>query len=379
VTQEIFIYGEVGKQVTLDTVLAKITPKATEYIVYIHSPGGDVFEGFAIYNALKNTGKEIEVRIVGQCASIATSIASAASPGRLFMNEKGSFMIHNPSFMSISGESKDLRNAAELLDQIKSQFLKEWSSRTGLSSEQLSKMYDAETFLTPTQAKEMGFVDEVKEELKAVAKADFKKYQYMKDKNKIVAWANDFLAKVMGLSSEDLPKAEVTETLADGTVIKVQTEDGDWTGKQVTLEDGSPVPPGTYELSGGATFTVDESGLVTEKKDAEAEQKEEESPENDMKLKEENEALKAKIVELESALEARTTTEAKLQAKASELENKLNVQVKALSDELKKFKETTVGDQTPPAKAVNAPLANQPVTNDPLQKLFGQYIIDPRK
>jgi len=176
VTQEIFIYGEVGKQVTLDTVLAKITPKATEYIVYIHSPGGDVFEGFAIYNALKNTGKEIEVRIVGQCASIATSIASAASPGRLFMNEKGSFMIHNPSFMQISGESKDLRNAAELLDQIKSQFLKEWSSRTGLSSEQLSKMYDAETFLTPMQAKEMGFVDEVKEELKAVAKADFKKY-----------------------------------------------------------------------------------------------------------------------------------------------------------------------------------------------------------
>jgi ATP-dependent Clp endopeptidase proteolytic subunit ClpP len=378
VTQEIFIYGEVGKQVTLDTVLAKITPKATEYIVYIHSPGGDVFEGFAIYNALKNTGKEIEVRIVGQCASIATSIASAASPGRLFMNEKGSFMIHNPSFMSISGESKDLRNAAELLDQIKSQFLKEWSSRTGLSSEQLSKMYDAETFLTPTQAKEMGFVDEVKEELKAVAKADFKKYQYMKDKNKIVAWANDFLAKVMGLNGEEQPIAEVIDTLADGTTkIKVQTEDGDWTGKKVTLEDGSPVEPGTYELAGGRTLTVGEGSTVTEVKEAEA--KEEESPENDMKLKEENEALKAKIVELESALEARTTTEAKLQAKASDLENKLNVQVKALSDELKKFKETTVGDQTPPAKAVNAPLANQPVTNDPLQKLFGQYIIDPRK
>jgi hypothetical protein len=221
-------------------------------------------------------------------------------------------------------------------------------------------------------------VDEVKEELKAVAKADFKKYQYMKDKNKIVAWANDFLAKVMGLNGEEQPIAEVIDTLADGTTkIKVQTEDGDWTGKKVTLEDGSPVEPGTYELAGGRTLTVGEGSTVTEVKEAEA--KEEESPENDMKLKEENEALKAKIVELESALEARTTTEAKLQAKASDLENKLNVQVKALSDELKKFKETTVGDQTPPAKAVNAPLANQPVTNDPLQKLFGQYIIDPRK
>ena len=377
-TQEIFIYGEVGKHVTLDTVLSKITPKATEYIVYIHSPGGDVFEGFAIYNALKNTGKEIEVRIVGQCASIATSIASAASPGRLFMNEKGSFMIHNPHFQSISGESKDLRNAAELLDQIKSQFLKEWSVRTGLSSETLSQMYDKETFLTPLQAKEMGFVDEVREELKAVAVADFKKYQYMKDKKTFLSLVDDFANKVKAIWN---PKAEVSETLADGTVIKVQTDDAEWTGKGVTLEDGSALPPGVYTLSSGATFTVDESGTITEKKEAEAKEPEQqaEEPENDMKLKEENEALKAKIVELESALQARTATEAKLQAKASDLENKLNVQVKALSAELKKFQETTVGDDTPPAKAINQPAPNQAGTEDPMKKLFGQYIIDPRK
>ena len=363
-----------GKQVTLDSVLSKITPKATEYIVYIHSPGGDVFEGFAIYNALKNTGKEIEVRIVGQCASIATSIASAASPGRLFMNEKGTFMIHNPRFMEISGESKDLRNAADLLDQIKSQFLKEWKVRTGLSDEQLSGMYDTATYLTPEEAKNMGFVDEVKPEMKAVAKADFKKYQHMNDKNKIVAWANDFLKKVIGLNE---PKAEAVDTLADGTKIVVQTDDGDWTGKQITYEDGSPVPPGTYELSGGRTLTVGDDSTATENpKEAEA-KKEEESPENDMKLKEENEALKAKIAELESALEARTTTEAKLNAKASDLETKLNVQVKALSEELKKFKETTVGDQTPPPKAIKTTPDGQAA--DPLQKLFGQYIIDPRK
>lgn len=373
--KDIFIYGEVGKQVTLDTVLKEITPKAEKYVVHIHSPGGDVFEGFAIYNALRNTGKEIEVRIEGVCASIAATIASAASPGQLIMNSKGQFMIHNPRFNNISGDSKELRNAAVLLEQIKTQFLTEWSSRTGLTPEQLSTMYDSETWMTPEEAKELGFVDEVREVLKAVALADFKKYNNMQDKNKILAFVDDFAKKVKSIWAEG-PKA-ITDTLEDGTTITFQSEDEDVIGKPVVYEDGSPLPPGNYNLTGGRTLTVGEGGIVeTITEPSEPEQE----PENDMKLQEENEALKAKITELESALQARTEATTKLEAKATELENKLNVQVKALSDELKKFKETTVGDATPPKKAINMPpSATTPVTNDPMKQLFGQLIIDPRK
>lgn len=371
---DIFVYGEVGKQVTLDTVLKSITPKATSYIVHIHSNGGDVFEGFAIYNALKNTGKEIEVRIEGVCASIASTIASAASPGKLIMNSKGQFMIHNPRFQNISGESKDLRSAAVLLEQIKSQFLNEWSTRTGLDSAQLSQMYDTETWLTPEQAKEMGFVDEVREVLKAVASADFKKYHYMNDKKTILGALEDFANKIKAVWS---PKAEVVDTLADGTKIIVQSEDGDWTGKQVTYEDGSPIPPGTYDLDGGRTLTVGENSTIETVTEPEAAK--EETPENDMKLKEENETLKARVAELESALQARNDSVTKAEAKATDLETKLNVKVKALSDELEKFKKTTVGDDTPPIMPLNKPQANEPVTNDPMKKFFEQTIIAPRK
>jgi ATP-dependent protease ClpP protease subunit/uncharacterized coiled-coil protein SlyX len=382
VIQHVYIYGEVGDQVTLDTVLKKITPAADSYIVHIHSRGGDVFEGFAIFNALKNTGKEIEVRIEGVCASIAASIASVASPGKLLMNSKGSFMIHNPRFDKISGQSKDLRNAADLLDQIRSLFLKEWTARTGLSPDQLAELYDNETWLGPDEAKSMGFVDEVEEALKAVAKADFKKYQRMKDKNTILAFATDFMTKVQGLFS---PKA-ITDTLADGTVVIVDAEDGDWTGKSITYEDGSPVPPGTYELNGGRVLTVGENSMVETVADpSDAPPEDQTEPENDMKLKEENDQLKARITELESALQARNDasakleeTKVKLEAKAKDLEEKLNVKVKALQDELRKFQETTVGDTTPPPKAINQPV-NAPVINDPMKQLFGQVIIDPRK
>jgi ATP-dependent protease ClpP protease subunit len=376
VEQEIFIYGEIGKQITLDTVLSKITPKASRYVVHINSPGGDVFEGFAIYNALKNTGKEIEVRIVGQCASIATSIASVASPGKLFMNERGSFMIHNPRFMSISGEAKDLRNAAVLLDQIKSQFLKDWNSRTGLSEQQLSQMYDSETYLSPEQAKEMGFVDEVKPEMKAVAYADIKKYYKMENKNKVLGMFDDLKKRILAVF--EAPKS-MTDTLADGRVIVVESEDGDWTGKSIRYEDGSEVPPGTYELNGGRTLTVGEGSVIETVTEVENKTEEDLNAEEDMKLKEENETLKARIAELESALNARNDAYTKVEAKKNDLENKLNTKVKALSDELEKLKITTVGDTTPPAKAVNQPVGNGTQVEDPMKQLFGKIIIDPRK
>lgn len=373
-TGHIYIYGEVGAQVTLDTVLKKITPAADDYVVHIHSRGGDVFEGFAIFNALKNTGKEIEVRIEGVCASIAASIASVASPGKLFMNSKGSFMIHNPTFEKISGQSKDLRNAADLLDQIRALFLKEWTSRTGLKPEQLAELYDKETWLGPDEAKQMGFVDEVEEVLKAVAKADYHKYKHMKDKSTILAFAEDFIKKVKAVWS---PVA-VTLTLDNGTQINAPDED--WTGQPVTTVDGTPLTPGSYTLEGGGTFTIDENGNATSSPvEPEANAKQEPEPENDMKLKEENDQLKARVAELESALQARNDatakleeTKVKLEAKAKGLEDALNIKVKALSDELQKFKETTVGDTTAPAKAINAPVANQPVAIDPMQKFFQQ-------
>lgn len=375
----VYIYGEVGAEVTLDSVLKKITASAESYVVHIHSRGGDVFEGFAIFNALKNTGKDIEVRIEGVCASIAASIASVASPGKLFMNSKGSFMIHNPRFDKISGQSKDLRNAADLLDQIRSLFLKEWTVRTGLNPVQLAELYDSETWLGPEQAKQMGFVDEVEEVLKAVAKADYQKYKHMKDKNTILAFANDFVKKINSLWS---PVAVVL-TLSDGT--KITAPDEDWAGQPVTTEDGAPLPPGDYTLEGGATFSIDENGNATGTPAEPQSATEQPEPENDMKIKEENEQLKARVAELESALQARNDasakledTKVKLEAKAKQLEETLNVKVKALTEELKAFKETTVGDTTPPAKAINQP-SGQPVAMDPMQKFFQQVIIDPRR
>lgn len=364
----IYIYGEVGKQVTLDTVLKEISPKNSEYIVHVHSPGGDVFEGYAIYNAIRNTGKNITVQIEGVCASIATLIASAGT--KIIMNTKSQFMVHNPKITSVSGDHKELRNVAAQLERIKTQLIESWLSRTSLSEEELSKMYDNETWLTPEQAKDLGFVDEVQEVLKAVAYANTNN---MEDKKTILNQITKMLNQLFGTEEKEQPKA-ITETLADGKVIVVQSEDGDWVGKPVTFEDGSPLPPGDHALADGRLLVVGDGGIISEVKEAPAEDKKE-----DMEALKKLEAAEARIKELESALEAQSNTAAEAVAKAKTFENKLNVELPTLKAEIDKLKNTTAGDTTPPDRGVKKKFgADAPVVDHPLAAFFKKHVTEVR-
>ena len=361
----IYIYGEVGKQVTLDTVLKEISPQNDSYIVHIISPGGDVFEGYAIYNAIKNTGKNITVHIEGVCASIATLIAATGS--KIIMNTKSQFMIHNPKVTSVSGDHKELRNVAAQLERIKTQLIESWLGRTTLSKEQLSAMYDNTTWLNPEEAMNLGFVDDVQEVLKAVASADYKYYKHMDDKKSILKNITGMLQQLFGNEAE--PK-NMTDTLSDGKSITIQSEDGDWVGKKVTFEDGSPLPAGEHTLVSGRTITVDEAGTIATVKEPEA--KTEEEPENtqEMEALKKLEAAEARIKELESALEAQSATAAKAEAKAKTFENKLNIELPTLKAEIDKLKNTTVGDTSAPAKATKLPFEAGKQAPDPLAEFF---------
>ena len=193
--------------------------------------------------------------------------------------------------------------------------------------------------------------------------------------NTILAAIQNLGNRINGLFA---PK-NATDTLADGTVVSVP-EEGDWTGKPITLEDGTPLPDGEYTLASGRMITV-AGGNVATVKDPEA--KTEETPE-DMDLKEKlataeakNAANEARIKELESAIEASTKTAQTAEAKAKSFENKLNTEVKNLSVELEKLKNTTAGDTTPPAKAIKQS-NGLPVAQDGFQRFIQEKVINPR-
>jgi ATP-dependent protease ClpP protease subunit len=345
-------------------------PNADEYVVHIISPGGDVFQGQAIYNGLINTKKKITVQIEGVCASIATLISQAADPGELIMNESAQFMIHNPKFDAISGDANQLRTGAEQLDQIKTLLITAYKKRTGLPDDQLSEMSNKETWMLPQQAKELGFVDEVVQSHKAVAFADYKFLDDMENNTRLNA-IESTLKKIVAFFK---PK-NLSDTLADGTVIQVDAEDGEWVGKSVMKEDGTPLEPGEYPLSDGRVLVIGDGSTIAEVKEAVTDvAKPEETPENDdMKYKEENETLKARIAELESAIEARNEVAEQAEARAKSAVN-LAQEVKA---ELEKIKTTTAGDATPPKMATKQPVNNGQVT-DPMALWFKQNILDKR-
>lgn len=343
VTGHIFIYGEIGRglgQSSIEKVKAQIEPDASDYILHIASPGGDVFEGFGIYNILVNTGKKIETHIESVTASIATLVAFAGD--RIVMNKTAQFMIHNPFISDLKGDSRDLRNVAGQLDKIKSLLMDVTAKRAArngkpISTDELGKLYDNETWLTSDEALSKGFVDDVQDALKAVARIDLNQVKKM-EKEK---WLQSVVKNLFGSKKF---KNEFKETLQDGTVIIVMSEDGDWTGKQVVTEAGEPLPPGDYQMASGKVISVGENSTIAEVKDAPAA----ENKEEDM----------SKIKELEEKLAASEQARAAAEAKAGEAAqtavqqatDKFENSFKALEERLKQQEQQlskTVGEMPP--------------------------------
>lgn len=344
-TGHIFIYGGIGSgqgEISVNNIKAQIDPQASDYLVHIISPGGEVFEGYGIYNLLKNTGKKVVTQIEGVCASIATLIAFAGE--EIIMNKAAEFMIHNPKISDLKGDSYDLRNVADQLDKIKSILIDVSGARVArngksISREQLWELYDNETWLTAQEALNMGFVDDVQDAIKAVAKVDLKKFNMEKPKQN---WLEGIFKNFLGLQKF---KNQFTETLQDGTVILVMSDDEDWTGKAVMYETGEPVPAGEHVLASGKTIVVNDQSVITEVKEAAPPQDNQANEEMENKIKE----LEAQLAEAKAAketAEAKAKTEAE---KSAKIENRVQMIEKDYL-KMKEFMEKTVGDKSTPPK-----------------------------
>ncbi len=174
---EIYIYEEIGmwgvsaKQFATDL---KALGSIKEIDLHVNSPGGSVFDGMAIYNLLKNHPADVYTYIDGLAASMGSVIALAGDvvsmPGNAYM------MIHNP-LAAAYGEEKDMQKMADILAKIKAGILSVYMEKTGKSQDEVSALMDAETWMTGAEAKELGFVDDVTDELAVAASFDLSKFE----------------------------------------------------------------------------------------------------------------------------------------------------------------------------------------------------------
>ncbi|WP_066018251.1 head maturation protease, ClpP-related [Endozoicomonas atrinae] len=149
---------------------------ASEITVRINSPGGSVFDGIAIYNALRHHKAHIHVRIEGLAASIASVIAMAGDT--IHMAANALMMIHNP-FGWVGGDAEELRKVADMLDKTTEVIAQTYAANCGLQVSEIINLMNEETWFTASEAEGHGLVDVVEEAVQLAAHFDLSVFNHV--------------------------------------------------------------------------------------------------------------------------------------------------------------------------------------------------------
>lgn len=164
---ELLIMEQIGEDWYGDGVIAKDVVgflkehKDREVHVRVNSPGGLVYDGFVIYNALVSHKPEVVVTIEGLAFSAASYIAMAGD--KVQMHKASDLGIHRSSTVAW-GNAKDLAASIEWLDTIDGHLVEIYEDRTGASTKQINKWLDGVsdgTLFSATDALKNGFIDEI--------------------------------------------------------------------------------------------------------------------------------------------------------------------------------------------------------------------------
>lgn len=155
---EILIFDFIGWPYNDPAELIKALADLEDVKVRINSPGGDVFDGVAIYNALQSHKGTVTTRIEGLAASMASVVAMAGKKVQAYDNAM--LMIHN-AWTVMAGNQYDMREVADVLEKIDGNLLNIYYDKSKVGKRELSDMMKNETWMTAKEAKEKGFINEI--------------------------------------------------------------------------------------------------------------------------------------------------------------------------------------------------------------------------
>jgi len=325
---EVVLSGEVGNwDVSARQIADAIENKTSVPLtIKINSVGGDVFEGFALYNAIKMHEGPTTAIVEGLAASAASLFAMAADV--VVMRPASMMMVHNPHTVA-AGESKDLRQSADVLDKVRDIMVQRYKTKTGQPEDSLIEMLDAETWLTPEEAVELGFADKVdysEEQVGGLHSSLITKITAMfKTKSQIVEALTSDEIKDLALGLDVSAKLELIKALADNVegVEEVCVKLGEGEEKYMASPEVAVIPMDDHAL-------LIALGSLEERVAEEPEAMEEE--EEEAAYEEEEEAQASVEAEVETEVEAEAETEIK-----SEVETLLAAvtELKAQMEEIK--------------------------------------------
>ncbi len=183
---ELMIYGVIGKSYFADEKGVEATafqealksiPANRKIECHVHSPGGNVWEAFAIHGMIRNRGNVTTI-----CDGIAASAASVIFQAGVtrVMPKLSMQMAHNPSALC-AGDADDMRATAEMLEAHADVLAQMYADRTGLSAKECRAIMDKETWMSGEECLERGFCDIVTESNPVKNAFDFSQFRRVPD------------------------------------------------------------------------------------------------------------------------------------------------------------------------------------------------------
>ena len=308
---------------SIDDFLSSISEDDKTIDIHIHCRGGNVIEGWAIYDALRHSGKEISATIDGECSSMATIVLLSAPKERRKAYMNAHFCIHNPSATTynldwsesltadnIEKGAARLSKQAEQLRAEQDRILDLYVERTGTDRETLQAVMDKDVIYGMDKAIELGFISEVLPPITAKRQTPKTQNNMHNDKEEVQVKRgilDRILAKAGFKALEDVKIVDMVVRAADGSELTIERESGD---PQV---GDSASPDGSFVMEDGTTIVVSD-GVITEIIPPVSGDEETEA------LREENERLKSEIASLKEQLgisddKAKTEEESAILAK----------------------------------------------------------------
>jgi len=306
---------------TIDDFLSSISEDDKTIDIHIHCRGGNVIEGWAIYDALRHSGKEISATIDGECSSMATIVLLSAPKERRKAYTNAHFCIHNPSATmynldwsesltadNIEKGAARLTKQAEQLRAEQDRILDLYVERTGTDRETLQSVMDKDVIYGMDKAIELGFISEILPPITAKRQTPKTQNNMHNDKEEVQVKRgilDRILAKAGFKALEDVKIVDMVVTAADGSELTIERESGD---PQV---GDSASPDGSFVMEDGTTIVVSD-GVITEI-----------IPPVEAKTDEEFAALEAELEALKAENEQLKADKAALEERISELESQL--------------------------------------------------------
>ena len=129
--------------------------------VFINSPGGEIFSGFAIFDMLNFIACPVTTIVTGFAASMGSILSLAADKGRRFSMPKAKIMIHQPLLMGYQGRASECEIQAKEILKTRDHLVDLYAQQTGKNKEEIKKALDRDNWFTAEEALKYGLIDKV--------------------------------------------------------------------------------------------------------------------------------------------------------------------------------------------------------------------------